>query len=187
MKKNFFLISFLPAILYWYLEENYPVKIAVIGGLALAALEICVEKIWLKHVHKISWFNFFLILVLGGLSIIGDEGIWFKLQPAITGLIIGSLLMISKVRKKSFFSQMMDDFQTEQKPPQWLLELLEFHSGVFFFIYGLWMIFVANKLSTDQWLFFKTAGFYLCFFVFFIFEFIFLRFKIRKMIHQQNH
>ena len=117
MKKNFFLISFLPAILYWYLEENYPVKIAVIGGLALAALEICVEKVWLKHVHKISWFNFFLILVLGGLSIIGDEGIWFKLQPAITGLIIGSLLMISKVRKKSFFSQMMDDFQTEQNHP----------------------------------------------------------------------
>ena len=42
-KKNFFLISFLPAILYWYLEENYPVKIAVIGGLP-AALEICVES-----------------------------------------------------------------------------------------------------------------------------------------------
>ncbi len=181
MKNKFFLISFLPAIAYWYLEENYPIKIAVIGGLALSVLEISIEKIFLKHVHKISWANFFLIFFLGGLSLLGDEGRWFKLQPAITGVAIGLGLIILQIRGKSLFAEMMKEMNPDQNPPEWILKILELHTGIFFGVYGLWMFYVVFYLSTDQWLFFKTLGFYLCFAVFFIFELLFLRRKIKKM------
>ena len=181
MKNKFFLISFLPAIAYWYLEENYPIKIAVIGGLALSVLEISFEKLFLKHIHKISWANFFLILLLGGLSLLGDEGKWFKLQPAITGLIIGFGLIILRLRKRSFFAQIMKEMNPDQSPPEWLISSLELHTGIFFGIYGSWMFYVVFNLSTDQWLFFKTLGFYIAFGVFFVIEFGFLRFKLKKM------
>lgn len=184
MKNKFFLISFLPAIAYWYLEENYPIKIAVIGGLALSILEISFEKFFLKHVHKISWANFFLIFFLGGLSLLGDEGKWFKLQPAITGVAIGLGLIIFRLRNKSFFSEMLKEMNPDQTPPEWILSTMELHTGIFFGIYGSWMFYVVFYLSTDQWLFFKTLGFYLCFVVFFIFELLFLRRKIKIM---QNH
>ena len=181
MKNKFFLISFLPAIAYWYLEENYPIRIAVIGGLALSILEILVEKVFLKHIHKTSWANFFLILLLGGLSLLGDEGRWFKLQPAITGVAIGLGLIIVQIRGKSFFAEMMREMNPDQNPPEWILKSLELHTGIFFGLYGLWMFYVVFYLTTDQWLFFKTLGFYLCFAVFFVVEMIFLRLRAKKM------
>ncbi len=54
LSKNFFLISFLPAIAYWYLEENYPVMIAVTGGMILATIEVLFEKIYFKHVQHLK-------------------------------------------------------------------------------------------------------------------------------------
>ena len=185
MKNKFFLISFLPAIAYWYLEENYPIRVAVIGGLALSILEITFEKVFLKHVHKISWANFFLIFFLGGLSLLGDEGKWFKLQPAITGVAIGLELIILRLRKKSFFAEMLKEMNPDQSPPEWILSTMEMHIGIFFGVYGLWMFYVVFFMSTDQWLFFKTLGFYLCFGVFFIVELFYLRRKIKVMQH--NH
>ena len=185
MKNKLFLISFLPAIAYWYLEENYPIRVAVIGGLALSILEITFEKVFLKHVHKISWANFFLIFFLGGLSLLGDEGKWFKLQPAITGVAIGFGLIILRLRKKSFFAEMLKEMNPDQTPPEWILSTMEMHIGIFFGTYGLWMFYVVFFMTTDQWLFFKTLGFYLCFGIFFVVELIYLRRKIKNL--QQNH
>lgn len=62
-QKNFFWASFLPAIAYWYLEENYSLQIALIGGLVLAVLEMTLEWLFTKHIHTLSKFNFFLILI----------------------------------------------------------------------------------------------------------------------------
>ncbi len=87
--KPFFFLSFLPAIAYWYLESNYDLQTALIGGLVLATVEILLEKIFTKHVHAISKFNFYLVVVLGGIAFIGQEGIWFKLQPFFTGVLMG--------------------------------------------------------------------------------------------------
>ena len=186
MKNKFFLISFLPALVYWYLEANYPVKIAASVGIMLALLELFLEKVFLRHIHKISIFNFFLIMSLGLLSVFAGEGIWFKLQPAFTGVIIGGLLLASKFRKKSFFKQMMEDFQSKQMPPDWLMEAIEFHSGIFFLFYGVFMSFVAINLSTSRWLFFKTAGFYLSFLVFMAVEVFYLRHLIKKQASRNN-
>ena len=105
----------MPALVYWYLEENYPVKIAAAAGVGLAIIEVIAEKIFLKHVHKISIFNLILLSILGGLSVFAGEGIWFKLQPGFTGALIGGLLLSSKWRKKSFFKEMMDDLKIRKE------------------------------------------------------------------------
>lgn len=181
VSKNFFLISFLPALAYWYLEENYPIRVAVSGGLILAALEIIIEKYFTKHVHGISKFNFLLLLLLGGLSLLGDEGLWFKLQPFFTGVIMGGFLLFKLWRGTGLMEEMMLSMMDESKrPPSFVIRTLELHASIFFLIYGVFMGYVAMYWSSDQWIFFKTAGFYICFFVFFIFELIFVRFKMKR-------
>ena len=180
--KNFFLISFLPAIAYWYLEENYPVRIAVMGGLALALLEITVEYIFTKHVHTLSKFNFFLILFLGGLSLMGDEGIWFKLQPAFSGWAIGGYMGYRLWQGKGLMVEMMESMKGEQKAavPDFIFQALEKHMVLLFVLYGSFMAVVAISFSTDQWLFWKTIGFYIVFALFGIVEVFFLRSKVKK-------
>lgn len=179
-QKNFFLISFLPAIAYWYLEENYPIRIAITGGLILAILEISFEYFYTKHVHTLSKFNFFLILFLGGISLLGEDGIWFKLQPAFTGVGIAAFLIYRLVQGKGLMFEMMESMPNPPPVPEFIIKTMESHMAILFGAYGAFMAFVAFKLSTDQWLFFKTLGFYIVFGVFSVIEIIFMRVKIRK-------
>jgi intracellular septation protein len=175
--KSFFFLSFLPALAYWYLEEYYPVKIAVTGGLILAILEIALEKIFTKHVHTLSKFNFLLLLVLGGMSLQGENGIWFKLQPFFTGLIMGGFLLYKLKTGEGLFLEMTKTMHPDKIPPKEILTRLERDLSLFLIIYGCGMGYLAVFGTTSQWAFFKTIGFYIAFALFFIIEMILIRRK----------
>jgi intracellular septation protein len=177
--KHFFLISFLPAAAYWYLEENYSLQIALAGGLILALVEISLEWIFTRHVHTISKFNFFLIVILGGIALIASEGIWFKLQPFFTGLLMGGYLLYRYLRDESMMYDMIQSMN-DHPPPKPMVEFMERNIAVFLILYGIFMAFIAVYASTDQWLFFKTGGFYAITLVFFILQMIYIRRRIRR-------
>ncbi|MBL6990304.1 MAG: septation protein IspZ [Bacteriovoracaceae bacterium] len=179
VSKSFFIISFLPALAYWYLESYYPIRVAVTGGLVLACLEMFLEKVFTKHLHSLSKFNFFLIAFLGAISLIGDEGIWFKLQPMFTGLGIGAYLLYKVKVGKGLLYEMMESLN-QVVPPVEIIRNLETHLGFLFVLYGMFMGLIAGFASTDYWLFFKTAGFYMVFFLFMACEIIWLRLSLRK-------
>jgi intracellular septation protein len=185
-QKNFFLISFLPAIAYWYLEENYPIRIAITGGLILAILEISFEHFYTKHIHTLSKFNFFLILILGGISLLGEDGLWFKLQPAFTGVAIGGFMIFRLWKGQGMMWEMMESMPNKTPMPAFIIQSLEKHMVLLFMGYGFFMVFVALKLTTDEWLFFKTLGFYIVCGVFFLFEMIYLRLTVKKWHQAQQ-
>ena len=101
--RSFFLVSFLPAILYWYLEAHYPVRTALIGGLTLSVIELSIEYFWTKEIHALSKFNFILIAVLGGLSLSANEGVWFKLQPFFTGIFMSCFMFYQLKKVMDYF------------------------------------------------------------------------------------
>lgn len=177
-QKQLFWASFLPAIAYWYLEENYTLQIALAGGLLLATLEMSLEWLITKHIHTLSKFNFFLILILGGIAFAFQEGIWFKLQPFFTGLLMGGYLLYRLYKKESLMVEMMKSMHTHPLPDEIIVHL-ERNMAVFLLAYGVMMAFIAVSTSTDTWLFFKTGGFYIATFIFFIVEMIYLRIKLK--------
>lgn len=185
--KNIFLLSFLPAIAYWYLEANYPLHIALVGGMGLAVLELLLEWVFTKHLHTLSKFNFFLLIFLGALSLLGDEGIWFKLQPAFSGLGMAAFLLFRQWKGEGLLVEMSQMMDENKRAPKELMILLEKHMTIFLGLYGLWMGIVAIYFSSDYWIFFKTAGFYLIFAVFFIFELIYMRIKVRELRKRYYH
>lgn len=179
---HFFLISFLPAILYWYLEANYPVKIALIGGITLSVVEIVFEKLYSGHVHQLSKFNFFLIAALGGFSLMEEDGIWFKLQPALSLWAVAFYMLTRILRGESFMKEMM----SEAKPDALLLPDLVFKSMdrnivILFIVYGLWMGALALWGSTSLWVFSKTAGLFIVMGIYMPFQF-YLNKKIMQKI-----
>lgn len=183
-QKQFFLISFLPALAYWYLEENYDLQTALIGGVGLALLEITLEKVFTKHVHSISKFNFYLIAVLGAIAFIGQEGIWFKLQPFFTGILMGTYLLFRVIRGNGLMIETMESMGREI-PDKEAFHSLERDLAIFMIAYGIFMAFVAIYLTTSQWTFFKTIGFYISSFLFFGVEMVILRKKIKKKLENQ--
>lgn len=180
-KSLFFLFSFIPALAYWWLEENYPLRIALSVGLGLAIVEILIERLWLGHVHTLSKFNFAILMLLGGISLLGDEGIWFKLQPAFTGAGVGAFLLVQQKRGKSLIVEIQKEMTQKVTLPPGIAARMEMHMGLFMLGYGFFMAVVAFKASTDSWLFFKTVGFYIASFLFFGFEV----FNIRRWVKNQ--
>jgi|GEM_PF-732146 len=183
--KLFFFLSFFPALLYWYLEEYYPIRIALVGGITLSIIEIVFEYIFTKEVHTLSKFNFILVVVLGGLSLLANEGIWFKMQPFFTSLFMGGFIYYQASKNRGLFLPIMEQMK-KPLPPEEIILSLEKHVAIFFIGYGGVMAFIALHGATSQWLFFKTAGLYASFFIFFIAEYFYLRIKMAKLIRNQR-
>jgi len=179
-RNSFFLISFLPALAYWGLESFYDLKTALIGGTILCFLEISLEKIFTKHVHSISVLNFTLIVGLGAISLIASDGIWFKLQPFFTGVIMFIALIYKNLKGESFMLEVIKGFEMPQQLPESIMKTLEKHLAFFLLFYGFFMAYLAFYASTARWTFFKTIGLYLCFFVFMVFEMLLIRRKLQK-------
>ncbi|MFA6238321.1 MAG: septation protein IspZ [Bacteriovorax sp.] len=158
---NLFLTSFLPAVAYWYLDEHYPVRIALIGGISLSIAEILFEKFYNKHVHALSKFNFFLILFLGGLSLLGDNGIWFKMQPALSFWGVSVFFIYRLRRGNGVFSEMMEAMGQAKRLPDFIIRAMEIQMTVLFIFYGVLMAILAFCFPTSTWLFFKTVGLYI--------------------------
>lgn len=162
------------------METKYPIKIAIAGGVGLALLEITVEKLLLKHVHKLSQFNFFLLLFLGALSFLGEEGLWFKLQPFFTGQILGGVLIYHLLKGKGLMFEMMESMGKAEIPEP-LFRMLEWHMTILLMAYGVFMGSLAIWAETSTWAFFKTIGFYIVFAIFMLVEMLLMRRKLRQM------
>lgn len=184
--KNFYLFSFLPALAYWYLEENHTLQIAVFGGIILALLEIILEYIFVRHIHSLSKLNFLFLCVLGPISLIGEDGLWFKLQPMFTGISLYCYFFYLGLKGESLLWTMSNEMNGAKNLPKPLLLIIERHMAFFLLIYGLFMGMLAKYYSTSTWAFFKTIGFYLSFFAFMIFELFYIKFFIIKKMTNEN-
>ena len=179
-QKPYFLLSFLPALAYWYLETYYSLEVALIGGIALGLVEILLEKKFSGHVHTLSKLNIALILFLGVISLLAKEGIFFKLQPTFTGVSIALYLLYKKVRNESLMLEMLKDLNQKPPMPEEFYKTLEWHMGIFLFSFATFMVWIAMKESTATWLFWKTAGFYIAFGGFMVIEILYIRFTSRR-------
>ncbi len=177
--KPYFLLSFIPAVGYWYLETYYTLEIALIGGIILGILEMLFEKYFTGHVHTLSKVNIFLVVVLGIISLIAKEGVWFKLQPTFTGVGVSSFLFYKKFKGHSLMLDMLNDMGQTPPLPGPVYKLLEWHISIFLLGFAAFMAKVAIYDTTSSWIFWKTGGFYIAFGAFMIMEIIFLRFHLK--------
>jgi intracellular septation protein len=180
----FFLMSFIPAVAYWLLETYTTLEIALIGGIVLGLVEMGLEKKFTGYIHTLSKLNLSLIVVLGGVSLVAKEGIWFKLQPTMTGIAVSLFFIYKKWKNESLIHQMLIDMKTpaNRMLPENIYGIMEWHLCLFLFSYALWMAWVTYSMTTSQWLFWKTGGFYLAFIPFMLMEMIYIRSRLKGRI-----
>lgn len=179
-QKPYFLLSFLPALAYWYLETYYSLEVALIGGIILGIIEMLLEKKFTGHVHTLSKLNIALIVILGGISLLAKEGVFFKLQPTFTGVAIASFLIFKKVRNQSLLLEMLKDMKQKPPFPDDIYKLMEWHMCIFLYGFAFFMGWVALKETTATWLFWKTGGFYIAFGGFMLVEMVYLKRVLRS-------
>jgi intracellular septation protein len=175
----YFLLSFIPAVAYWLLETYFTLEVALIGGILLGLVEMVLERYFTGHVHTLSKLNIALVVILGMISLVAREGVWFKLQPTFTGLSVAAFFLYKKLKGQSVMLEMLTDLNQKPPLPPEVYVLLEWHMCLFLFGFACFMAYVAIYETTSTWIFWKTGGFYIAFGGFMLGEMVFLRWYLR--------
>lgn len=171
----------LPVIAFTLIEEKYGVIPGIIAGMIFGVGEIIFELVKYKKVSTITWIGNALILLMGGISLVFADGIWFKLQPAIFEGFFASFLWMSLIMNKNFLLMIAE--KQGQSIPEFLKKKFDgicFRLGLFFAIHTGLAIWAALAWSTTNWALLKGVGLMLSFIIYLLLEGFYLRTKLKK-------
>lgn len=180
--KTLLLGGLLPVIIYTFVEEYFGILWGLVAGMVIGIAEIIVEKVRTGRVDAITWGGTGILLVLGGVSLVTQEGIWFKLQPALLELVMGGLLLVTWTVKKPFLVMMAKKQKMLERLPPAVAESFErrmsgltFRLGLFFLSHSGLATYAALYWSTRAWALLKGVGFTLSMILYMVIEVILMR------------
>lgn len=178
---SLFFGGLLPLIAFTVIEEYYGPRAGLMAGLSFGLGEVIYEKWKFKKVSKITWFGNILLFVFGLISLWTEDGVWFKLQPAILEGSFTLMLWGSLILKKNLLATLIKA-QGGEVPPALNDRLtgLAFRCGFFFALHAGMATWAAFYWSTTAWVFLKGIGLTVSFVLYLLIEGLWLRRSIRK-------
>ncbi len=164
-KRALLLGGLLPIIAFTAVEELYGPLWGAVAGIVFAVGEISFE--WFKYgkVQTITWVAGLLIILLGGISVAFQDGIWFKLQPAILETVMAGVLWGTVMMGKPLLTTLAEKQGTFKTLPPEKAGLMraQFHGfsirlGLFFFLHAILATYAAFYWSTTAWALLKGVG-----------------------------
>ncbi len=173
----------LPIIAFTVIEEYFGPFYGLMAALVFGLGELTYEKIKYNKISGVTWMGNGLIIGLGLVSIFTQDGIWFKLQPAILEFAFASMLWITQATGKP----MLVELSKKQNPelPEHVLVFLKgvnFRCGIFFLIHAALATWAALKWSTQAWAVLKGLGVTLSFVLYMVIEVFMFRFRLKKKL-----
>jgi isopentenyldiphosphate isomerase/intracellular septation protein A len=176
--KNFS-IGFIPLFIFIVADEFFDTKTALIIAVFVGIGEFLYYYIRFKQVEKFVLFDTALIIALGGISILLDNDIFFKLKPALIEFIIVILLGIHSFSNKPLLLMMGKRFMKDLEINEFQMKQMKKLTKVLFFIFlahvGL-IIYSAYYLSNEAWAFISGGLFYFIFVLIFAGQWIYMKY-----------
>lgn len=172
----------LPVIAFTVIEEKFGTMAGLIAGLIFGFGEVVYEIVKYKKVSTITWVGNGLLFVMGGVSLFTQDGIWFKLQPAIFEFGFFIFLSGSTIVKKPFLKLMIEKQNPEA--PQFLKDAmggLTFRLGFFFLLHAILASYAAFYWSTESWALLKGIGLTVSMIVYMVIEVLFMRLRLKPL------
>ncbi|MGZ3771536.1 MAG: inner membrane-spanning protein YciB [Bdellovibrio sp.] len=181
---SFFFAGLLPVIAFTLIEEYYGVIAGLVAGMVFGFGEVCWELYRYKKVQKMTLIGNGLLIILGVISLISSEGIWFKLQPAIMEALFALALWGSVIIGKPLITYLAEQ-QGQQfpEPIKNRMKGVTFRSGLFFAIHAGLAVWAAFQWSTTNWALLKGIGLTVSFILYLVLEGFYLR---RSLMNSQN-
>ena len=163
--KNFS-IGFIPLFIFIIADEFFDTKTALIVAVFVGIAEFLYYYIRFRQIEKFVLFDTALIITLGGISILLDNDIFFKLKPALIEFIIVILLGIHSFSNKPLLLMMGKRFMKDMEINEFQMQQMQKLTKLLFFIFlihvGL-IIYSAYYLSNEAWAFISGGLFYIIF------------------------
>lgn len=156
----------LPLLVFILVDEIYGLTAGLTVAVIFGAGQLVYTYIKEKIFDTFILFDTLLIIALGGISLLLENEIFFKLKPAVIGTILCLMLGLSAFSPLNLLVMMsrrymkgieLNDAQAQQmtRNARVLFVLFSLHTGL--------VIYAAFFLSTEAWAFISTILFYLLF------------------------
>ena len=170
----------LPVIAFTVIEEKYGTMAGLIAGLVFGFGEVIYEIVKYKKVSTITWIGNGLLFIMGGVSLFTQDGLWFKLQPAIFEFGFFIFLCGSTIMKKPFLKMMIEKQNPEA--PQFLKDAmggLTFRLGLFFLVHAIIATYAAYFWPTEAWAILKGIGLTVSMILYMLIEVLLMRLRLK--------
>jgi len=176
--KNF-AVSLLPLLIFIIADELYGTEVGLIVAVISGVLYLIYYLVRYKTLEKMILLDTLLILLLGGISIVLDNAIFFMLKPALIEFILVVITGIHAFSQKPLLLTMSRRYlgNTAFLPEQ--LQALKNMSRLLFVVillHTLGIIYTALYASKEVWAFVSGGLFYIIFALILAGQWIYLKF-----------
>lgn len=176
--KNF-TVGFIPLLVFILADEFFGTRIGLITAVVTGLIEFLYYYIRFRQVEGFVLFDVGLIILMGGISILLDNDIFFKLKPALIELILVIMLgvhgfsntpVLLMVSKRYMKDLTVNDLQLKmmRQLSRLLFIILLLHTGL--------IVYSAYFMSKEAWGFISGGLFYIVFGLILAGQFIYTRF-----------
>jgi len=167
--------GFIPLFVFIAIDEIWGTRAGLVAALIIGVAEMAWIWIKEKRFDKFVLFDTGLLVVLGSVSIVLDNDIFFKLKPGLVELILCAVLAVSSFSKLNIVGLMtqryMKDMELNEQQMAQFRKTLQLMFFVFL-IHTILVFYAAFYMSDGAWAFISGGLFYILFAVVFGYEFI---------------
>lgn len=177
--------GFIPLFVFIAIDEIWGTRAGLVAALIIGVGEM--GWIWWKEKRfdKFVLFDTALLFILGSVSIILDNDIFFKLKPGLVELILCAVLAVSAFSKVNIVGLMtqryLKDMELNEQQSKQLRKTMQLMFLVFL-AHTVLVFYAAFYLSSEAWAFISGGLFYILFGVVFVVEFIRQKLRLRKTV-----
>jgi isopentenyldiphosphate isomerase/intracellular septation protein A len=175
--------GFIPLFVFIAIDEIWGTRAGLVAALVIGFAELVWIWIREKRFDRFVLFDTALLFILGSVSIVLDNDIFFKLKPGLVELILCAVLAVSAFSKMNIIGMMtqryMKDVELGEQQMAQFRKTMQLMFVVFLF-HTILVFYSAFYMSNEAWAFISGGLFYILFVVVFGFEYIRQKLNQRK-------
>ncbi len=183
--KNF-AIGFIPIFVFIIADEFWGTEISLVVAVAVGVLYFLYYLLRYRRVEKMIMLDTALIVIMGGVSLLLHNALFFKLKPALVESILVALLGIHAFSSRPILLDMSRRYMGNMELPPEQVQMMKGLTRLLFVVFALHtllIVYSAYFWSEGMWAFISGGLFYIIFAVVLAGQWIYLKF-MRKPLPQ---
>ena len=177
--KNF-TIGFIPLLVFILADEFFGTTVGLVTAIITGLIEFVYYYFRFRQVEGFVLFDVGLIVILGGISIILDNDIFFKLKPALIEAIVVILLGVHAFSKTPLLLMLSKRYMKDMPVNDLQLKIMRQMSRILFFallVHTALIVHAAYFMSKEAWAFISGGLFYIIFGLVLAGQYLFNRYR----------
>ena len=180
--------GFLPLFAFLIADEIWGTTVGLIVAISSGIIELTYYWIKDRKFNKFILLDTLLIIVLGFVSIVLENDIFFKLKPALIGVLMCAVLGFSVFTPNNIILTMSKRYMKGVELNEMQYQQMTKNMLVLFWIFVLYTLLVFYSvwfMSKEAWAFISGGLFYIIFGIYIAFEFVKTRIKQKRLSKEE--